>query len=88
MVKSMSVEEFDRLFDEGEDISEYLDMSTIRIVRPEDNEKKPVNLVLPTWLIRVLDDEAERRATSRRAVANDWLVDRADQELAKRGATA
>ena len=85
-VKAITAEEIDEAFENGEDMRKYFDFSTAQVIHPE--EKKPVNLVLPTWLIRVLDEEAERRATSRRAVANDWLVDRADQELAKRRASA
>lgn len=49
--KEISVEEFDRLFDAGEDLTPYLDMSSAR--RP-NQETKPINIELPQWTINAL----------------------------------
>lgn len=83
MKKTITTEEFDKLFDEGADITPYLDMSTARVVRPEATETRMVNITLPKWLVDVLDREAARRAVPRKSVINDWLVDRADAEAAR-----
>ena len=63
---SISAEEFDRLFDEGkEDITQYLDLSSIR--RP-GREVKRVNVDFPAWMIDALDKEAESIGIARQAL--------------------
>lgn len=68
--KSISAEEFDRLFDEGGDISPYVDWSKGR--RP-NLEIKRVNVDLPQWMINALDREAERLGITRQSVIKTWL---------------
>jgi hypothetical protein len=75
-VKSISAEEFDRLFDEGADITPYLDMSSAR--RP-GREPKRVNVDFPGWMVDRLDAEAKRRGVTRQALIKMWLADRLDQ---------
>ena len=60
MTKSIKAEEFDRIFDEGEeDIVDYLDLSTVR--RPNlDTDLRRVNVDFPEWMIDELDREAKR----------------------------
>jgi hypothetical protein len=50
---SMKAREFDRRFDEGEDVSKYLDMAKAR--RP-GQEQKRVNVDFPLWMVRLLDN--------------------------------
>jgi predicted DNA binding CopG/RHH family protein len=69
-------EELDRMFDDGEDISEYVDWSSAR--RP-GLEKKRVNIDFPEMLLQRLDTEATRRGVSRQALIKMWLADRLDQ---------
>ena len=78
-VKTISTEEFDRLFDEGEDITPYLDMSSLR--RP-GLEAKRVNVDFPQWMVARLDAEAKRRGVTRQALIKMWLADRLDQARA------
>jgi hypothetical protein len=69
--KIISAKEFDRIFDEGEeDILQYFDMSKAR--RPGLEQQK-VYVSLPNWMIRLLDDEAERLGVTRQAVIKTWL---------------
>ena len=76
MTKSIKSEDFDRLFDEGEeDILQYLDLSSA--TRPNRKTKK-VNVDLPEWMIVSLDAEAERLAINRQAVIKTWLAERID----------
>jgi len=53
----MKAEEFDKKFDDNEDISAYLDVSKAH--RP-DQEQKRVNVDFPLWMIHQLDKEAKR----------------------------
>ena len=75
---TISSDEFDRLFDDGEGLEEHLDMENPVVNRGD--EPRRVNLTMPAWLIDVLDQEAKHLAISRQAVAITWLADRAKQE--------
>jgi hypothetical protein len=61
----MQAEEFDRKFDEGEDVSQHLDISKAR--RPVQDQKR-VNVDFPLWMIRLLDKEAKRLGVPRRSI--------------------
>ena len=74
---TITAEEFDRRFDRGEDISEYLDWSRAR--RPK-LEQRRVNLDLPTWMIDTLDLEAKRVGVTRQSIMKMWLSDRIKAE--------
>ncbi|MDR2574710.1 MAG: antitoxin [Desulfovibrio sp.] len=67
--KRISAEEFDRKFDAGEDISEYLDFD--RAVRP--NKSHRLTLDLPGWTVSALDREAGRIGISRQALIKTML---------------
>ena len=69
----MTIEEFDRKFDDGEDISEYLDMSS---VRKPNLEPKRINIDFPAWMVKSLDDEARHIGVSRQAIIKTWLAER------------
>jgi len=74
--KTISAEEFDRLFDDGSDeIDQYLDWS--KATRP-GLEIKRVNVDFPQWMIARLDAEAKRRGVTRQALIKMWLADRLD----------
>jgi hypothetical protein len=74
--KRISAAEFDAKFDAGEDIEEYLDLSTLR--RP-GLEKKRVNIDFTDAMVRRLDSEAQRRGVTRQALIKMWIADRLDQ---------
>lgn len=74
-------------FDSGEDVMDYFDMDHAVMEHPDPNAQKNLTITLPLWLVDVLDDEAERRAVPRKSIINDWLVDRADAERARRAAS-
>ena len=90
-MKRVDAEEFDRMLDAGENVGDYLDWSSAR--RPgggapaRDDSPRQVSMTLPARLVDFMDDKAVRRCVSRKTIANDWLVDRADQEIARRKAT-
>ena len=76
MKKKITAEEFDRMFDAGEDVTEYLDLSSAR--RP--NRRRRVNVDLPEWMIESLDGEAQRLGVSRQALIKVWIADRLKAE--------
>lgn len=74
--KTISAEEFDRLFDEGSDeIDEHIDWSNIR--RP-GLEPKRVNVDFPQWMVLALDREAQRLGITRQALIKTWVAARLD----------
>jgi hypothetical protein len=71
--RSITVEEFDRMFDDGEDISDFIDRS--RLTRPALVPKR-VNVDFPTWMVNRLDAEAARLGITRQAVIKTWIGER------------
>ena len=74
--KTITAEEFDRRFDEGEDVSELIDWSTAR--RP-GQEAKRVNVDFPAWVVNGLDTEACRLGVSRQALIKIWITERLEK---------
>ena len=68
--------EFDRKFDEGENISTHLDLKKAR--RPEQVQKR-VNVDFPLWMIQQLDKEARRLGVPRQAIIKVWLAERLEK---------
>lgn len=69
----MKAEELDKKFDEGEDISSYLDISKAR--RPQQDQKR-VNVDFPLWMIQQLDKEAKRLGVPRQSIIKVWVAER------------
>lgn len=82
---TISVEELDRRFDEGEDVSRFLDWSTAR--RP-GLEQRRVNVDLPLWMIESLDGEARRVGVTRQSIVKVWLAERLKAEGGGNGSAA
>jgi hypothetical protein len=76
-IKTISAEEFDRKFDAGEDISEYVDWSKAR--RP-NLEPHRFNVEVPAHFIQKLDRAARIRGVTRQSLVKMWLYDRLQQE--------
>ena len=74
---TITAKEFDKKFDEGEDISEYLDWSKAR--RPLLDQKR-INVDLPNWMIQSLDLEAKRVGVTRQSIVKMWLSERIKAE--------
>ena len=72
----ISSEEFDRRFDNGEDMADHIDWS--KATRPGHDAKR-VNVDFPQWMVARLDAEARRRGVTRQALIKMWLADRLDQ---------
>ena len=74
---TISARELDRRFDDGEDISPYLDWQSAR--RP-GLEQRRVNVDLPIWMIDSLDGEAKRVGVTRQSIVKVWLAERIKAE--------
>ena len=72
----MKAKKFDEKFDEGQDISKYLDISKAR--RPEQEQKR-VNVDFPLWMIHYLDKEAKRLGVPRQSIIKVWVADRLEK---------
>ena len=68
-MKPITANEFDRMFDRGEDISPYLDLNKAIAV-------KRVNVDFPLWMIEALDRAAQKLNVSRQAIIKMWIHDR------------
>jgi macrodomain Ter protein organizer (MatP/YcbG family) len=69
----MKASDFDKKFDKGEDITEYLDLS--RATKP-GQEQKRVNVDFPVWMIHRLDREARRLGVPRQSLIKIWIAER------------
>ena len=72
----MKAKEFDKKFDDGEDISSYLDFSKAR--RPEQEQKR-VNVDFPIWMIQALDKVAKRLGVPRQSIIKVWVAERLEK---------
>lgn len=61
----MKARDFDRKFETGQDITDYLDLAAAR--RPGHVQKR-VNVDFPVWMIHSLDKEAERLGVPRQSL--------------------
>lgn len=73
--RTKAAEDFDRRFDDGEDMADHIDWDSGRTppVQP-----KRVNVDFPLWMVAQLDREAARRGISRQALIKGWIADRLD----------
>ncbi len=69
----MKARELDRKFDEGENITESLDLEQAR--RPAQEQKR-VNVDFPIWMIHSLDKEAKRLGVTRQSIIKVWIAER------------
>ena len=73
-----STEEFDRRFDEGEDIHDLIDMSKAKIIR--HGKKVRITLDVAEELVNEIDRIRENIGVDRSALIKIWLHERVKQE--------
>ena len=69
----MKAKEFDKRFDDGEDVSRHLDLSQAK--RPNQAAKR-VNVDFPFWMVTSLDREANRLGVTRQSIIKVWVSER------------
>ena len=72
----MDAEDLDQKFDDGEDITPYLDLTKTR--RP-NREQRRVNVDFPTWMVNALDREAGRLGVTRQSIIKVWIAERLEK---------
>jgi len=72
----MKAKDLDKRFDEGKDITKYLDLSKAR--RPKQEQKR-VNVDFPVWMIHSLDKEAKRLGVPRQSLIKMLVAEHLDQ---------
>jgi hypothetical protein len=72
-MKTITAEELDKKFDDGEDISDYIDWS--KAYRPED-EMKRVNVDFPIWMVKALDRESKHLGVTRQSLIKMWIAEK------------
>ncbi len=69
----MKPEEFDNKFDEGQDITGYLDLSNAE--RPGHSSKR-INVDFPVWMIQLMDKESKRLGVTRQSIIKIWIAEK------------
>jgi len=72
----MDAEDLDQKFDDGEDITPYLDLTKTR--RP-NREQRRVNVDFPCWMVDALDREAGRLGVTRQSIIKVWIAERLEK---------
>lgn len=76
--QSMKAKDFDKKFDNGEDITAHLDYS--KAVRP-GNLIKRINVDFPIWMIKSLDKEARKLGVTRQSVIKFWISEKLNKQI-------
>ena len=75
--KSITVEEFDKMFDDASDeIDDFIDWSKGKVVYPKPQR---VNVDFPPMMVHDLDAVATARGVTRQALIKMWLADKLDE---------
>lgn len=69
----MKASEFEKKFDDGDDILSSLDLSK---AKRATQETKRVNVDFPKWMLDSLDREANRIGVTRQSIIKVWLAER------------
>ena len=77
----MKANEFDKNFDEGDDIQNVLDLSKAKRTM---QDQKRVNVDFPVWMIESLDREASRVGVTRQSIIKVWLAERLEELAANK----
>ena len=72
----MKAKEFDKKFDDGEDITKFLNFS--KATRTGQKQKR-VNVDFPVWMVHSLDKEAKRLGVTRQSIIKVWMADRLEK---------
>ena len=69
----MKPKDFDKKFDNGEDIIQDLDLAKAH--RPGRAIRR-VNVDFPVWMVQLLDRESKRLGITRQAIIKFWIADK------------
>jgi len=69
--KNITAQEFDKKFDAGEDLTEFLETKSVKVNR----RIQRVNIDFPVAFLKELDEKAEKIGVARTALIKMWLAD-------------
>ena len=69
----MKAEEFDRIFDDGESIIEYLDLTQIK---RSNSEEQTIALEFLFWMIEALNKESQRLNLPLQVIVKGWIEEK------------
>ncbi|UXE60359.1 MAG: BrnA antitoxin family protein [Woronichinia naegeliana WA131] len=69
----MKAEEFDRKFDDGESIIEYLDLTKIK---RSNSEEQTIVIECPSWMIEALNQESQRLNLPSQVIIKGWIEEK------------
>ncbi len=70
--KKITAEEFDKRFDAGEDMWDFLDVTKAKVHR----KNRRVNIDFPDKLLEQIDEEVHKIGVARSALIKLWLAER------------
>lgn len=73
----MKAKDFDRKFDEGDDVTGQLDLPQ---ARRQAGAQRRVNVDFPDWMVEALDREATRLGVTRQSIIKLWLAERLEHK--------
>ena len=74
----MKAHDFDKKFENGEDLTSDLDISKARRL---NQEPKRINVDFPVWMIESLDREAKRLGVTRQSIIKVWIAEMLEQKV-------
>lgn len=72
----MKASDFDKKFDDGEDITDALDLSK---AHRSGHKQQRVNVDFPVWMVEALDTEAKRLGVTRQSIIKVWIAERLER---------
>jgi hypothetical protein len=82
-MQTITAKEFDKKFDNGEDISQYLNFSqSIKLSEFEKKiiKTKKINVDFPENILVLLDQEAKKIGVTRQSIIKVWIAERLKEE--------
>ncbi len=69
----MKAIDFEEKFDNGEDLTEYLDLN--QSVRTNHHPKR-INIDVPLWMLQKIDLEASKLGVTRQSIIKFWVAEK------------
>jgi len=82
-MQTITAKEFDKKFDNGEDISQYLDFSKslkLNDFEKKINKTKKINVDFPESILLLIDQEAQKIGVTRQSIIKVWIAERLKEE--------
>jgi len=71
--KSITTQQFDELFDVNGDITEFLDLKT---VKRDGLKTRRVSVDFPEWMINLWDQQAIKLGVTRQSIIKFWISEK------------